>query len=156
MNIDLQVIKELAAAKGERRQSVPPGAVLVTGAGALGETHGVKKVFHVASVQPNQVGDGWRAVDRVERCVALCLRKADSMAEADHRDDLESIRCSTLVVVGDEDTVTGPAKAAELADGIPGASLVTIEAAGHLANQERPAAFNDAVAEFLAEVDVAG
>ena len=77
---------------------------------------------------------------------------ANSMAEADHRDDLASIRCPTLVVVGDEDTVTGPARAAELADGIPGASLVTIEAAGHLANQERPDAFNDAVAEFLAAV----
>ena len=74
---------------------------------------------------------------------------ANSMAEADHRTDLDSITCPTLVVVGDEDTVTGPAKAAELADGIPGANLVTITAAGHLANQERPDAFNDAVAEFL-------
>ncbi len=75
---------------------------------------------------------------------------ANSMAEADHRPDLGSIACPTLVVVGDEDTVTGPDKARELADGIPGARLVVIEAAGHLANQERPEAFNDAVTSFLA------
>ena len=73
----------------------------------------------------------------------------NSMAEADHRPELVSITCPTLVVVGDEDSITGPAKAAELADGIPGAELVTITAAGHLANQERPDSFNDAVAEFL-------
>ncbi len=74
---------------------------------------------------------------------------ANSMAEADHRSDLPSITCPTLVVVGDEDVVTGPAAAARLADGIPGAELVTIASAGHLANQERPAEFNDAVARFL-------
>lgn len=78
---------------------------------------------------------------------------ANSMAEADHRSDLASIACPTLVVVGEEDTVTGPAAARELADGIAGARLVTIPAAGHLANQERPDAFNDAVAAFLAEVE---
>ncbi len=74
---------------------------------------------------------------------------ANSMAEADHRDDLPAIACPTLVIVGDEDEVTGPAAAARLADGIPGAELVTIVGAGHLANQERPAEFNDAVARFL-------
>lgn len=74
---------------------------------------------------------------------------ANSMAEADHRPDLASITCPTLVIVGDEDAVTGPAAAARLAAGIPGAELVTIPAAGHLANQERPSAFNDAVARFL-------
>lgn len=78
---------------------------------------------------------------------------ANSMAEADHRTELGSITCPTLVVVGDEDTVTGPAKAAELADGIPGAEFVTISAAGHLANQERPHPFNDAVADFLTKQD---
>jgi pimeloyl-ACP methyl ester carboxylesterase len=81
---------------------------------------------------------------------------ANSMAEANHRSQLPSIQCPTLVVVGDEDTVTGPAKAAELVDGIPGATLVTIPAAGHLANQERPDEFNDAAAAFLDRVDRAG
>jgi len=77
------IAKELAEAKGKEREVVPPGAVLVTSAGALAETHKVKKIFHVAAVQPNQVGDGWKAVDHVDRCVAICLRKADSLRDAD-------------------------------------------------------------------------
>ena len=85
--IEDTIAKELAAAKGTEREVVPPGAVLVTSAGALAETHKVKKIFHVAAVQPNQVGDGWKAVDNVDRCVATCLRKADALRD----DDLRSI-----------------------------------------------------------------
>ena len=76
----------------------------------------------------------------------------NSMAEADHRDDLAAITAPTLVVVGDEDQVTGPRAAQRLADGIPGAELVTIVDAGHLANQEQPEAFNEALVRFLASV----
>jgi pimeloyl-ACP methyl ester carboxylesterase len=71
------------------------------------------------------------------------------MAEADHRPDLASLAVPTLVITGAEDQVTGPRAAQALADGIPGARLVTIESAGHLANQEHPGAFNEAVAAFL-------
>ena len=74
---------------------------------------------------------------------------ANSMAEADHRPDLASITAPTLVIVGEEDIITGPIAAQVLADGIPNSEMVTLAAAGHLANQERPEAFNDVVAPFL-------
>jgi pimeloyl-ACP methyl ester carboxylesterase len=95
-------------------------------------------------------------IDSVARLMSDSVRMppyqwaCNSMAEADHRPDLPSIAVPTLVIVGDEDTVTGPRAAGVLADGIPGARLVTIAGAGHLANQERAEPFNDAVAEFLA------
>ncbi len=73
----------------------------------------------------------------------------NSMAESDHRDDLATIDAPTLVIVGAEDEVTGVRAAQRLAEGIPGAELAVIEAAGHLANQERPEAFNDLLVEFL-------
>ncbi len=76
----------------------------------------------------------------------------NSMAEADHRPDLPSIDAPTLVVVGDEDRITGRAAAEALADGIPGAELAVIDAAGHLANQERPEAFNEVLVRFLGGV----
>ncbi|MEL7208230.1 MAG: alpha/beta fold hydrolase [Actinomycetota bacterium] len=78
---------------------------------------------------------------------------ANSMAEADHRDRLADIACPTLVVVGSDDAVTGPEAAHLLAAGIPGAEYAIIDRAGHLANQERPEAFNDLVARFLATTD---
>ena len=75
----------------------------------------------------------------------------DSMAEADHRSQLPDISCPTLVVVGSADVVTPPERSQQLAEGIPGAKLVTIPGVGHISNQEDPAAVNNAVAAFLAD-----
>jgi 3-oxoadipate enol-lactonase len=60
-----------------------------------------------------------------------------------------SFRVPTHVVVGDEDTLTTPAVAREMAAQIPGAKLTVIEGAGHLSNIEQPARFNAAVLNFL-------
>ncbi len=74
----------------------------------------------------------------------------NSMADTDHRADLGLITAPTLVIYGDQDAVTPPSLSRQLAAGIAGADLVEIADAGHLANQEQPAAFNGAVAAFLA------
>jgi 3-oxoadipate enol-lactonase len=65
------------------------------------------------------------------------------------RDDLDRIKVPTLVLVGSEDKLTSVDMARELAAEIPGAEFVVIDDAGHLANIEQPAAFNDAVLGFL-------
>jgi len=52
---------------------------------------------------------------------------------------LSSIGAPTLVIVGADDTVTPPALAARIADGIPHARLEVIHGAGHLAPLERAA-----------------
>ncbi len=67
------------------------------------------------------------------------------------RFDLESIAAPVHLVVGDEDRLTPPAVAREMARRIPGARLSTIEGAGHLSNMEQPGAFNRAVLDFLLE-----
>ncbi len=67
----------------------------------------------------------------------------------DRRDELGGIACPTLVVVGSEDVLTPPAEAAAMASAIPGARLVTIPGAGHLANLEAPAAFEAVLAAFF-------
>lgn len=62
---------------------------------------------------------------------------------------LGSIRCPALVLVGDEDTLTPPALSEDMHRRIPGAILVRIAGAGHLANLEQPTRFNDTLGEFL-------
>lgn len=74
---------------------------------------------------------------------------AESMAATDHSPDLPKIDIPTLVLCGDEDTVTGTPASQALAGGIPGAVFVTIHGAGHLANQERPEAFNAWTESFI-------
>jgi 3-oxoadipate enol-lactonase len=62
---------------------------------------------------------------------------------------LSSIRCPTLIVVGEEDTLTPPQISRDMHNAIPGSELVVVPAAGHLTSLERPEAFNQAVAAFL-------
>ena len=66
---------------------------------------------------------------------------------------LSQIRCPTLVIHGAEDQLI-PAKEAEATQAaIPNARLALLPGAGHLLNMEQPAAFNQAVRQFLAELE---
>lgn len=71
------------------------------------------------------------------------------MMRPDSTPTLGKIHCPTLVVVGEEDTITPPPSSDAMARGIAGAELVTIAGAGHMSNMEQPAAFNEALARFL-------
>jgi 3-oxoadipate enol-lactonase len=76
----------------------------------------------------------------------------DLMAMTDREDALPllpRITCPTLVVVGEQDQATPPAESRLIAESIPGAHLVIIPRAGHLANLEEPEAFNRALLRFL-------
>jgi len=67
----------------------------------------------------------------------------------DVRDRLRSIRVPTLVIVGNDDWVTPPEFARELATGIPGARLVVLARSGHNTFVEEPRRFTSVVSEFL-------
>jgi 3-oxoadipate enol-lactonase len=71
---------------------------------------------------------------------------------ADSTDLLAGITCPTLVIVGEQDTLTPPTLAQEYAAQIPGAQLVVIQHAGHLSNLEQPEAFVEAVRGFLGSI----
>jgi 3-oxoadipate enol-lactonase len=71
------------------------------------------------------------------------------MSRPDSTPLLSMIHVPTLVVVGEEDTLTPPAMSEEIHRGIAGSELVRIAGAGHLSNLEQPKAFNDALAHFL-------
>ena len=71
---------------------------------------------------------------------------------ADSRPLLATITCPTLVLVGEEDTLTPPADSEALAKAIPGAKLERIPAAGHLSNLEQPARFTRLVQGFLSRL----
>jgi 3-oxoadipate enol-lactonase len=62
---------------------------------------------------------------------------------------LSSITVPTLVLVGEHDALTPPEESRQIAEGIPGARLVTIDQAGHMSNLENPEAFNEALLQFI-------
>ena len=67
----------------------------------------------------------------------------------DARPLLASIRCPTLVLVGEGDELTPPELAKEIAAGVSGARLVVVPDCGHLSTLEKPEAVNAALAEWL-------
>ncbi|MFC7380150.1 alpha/beta fold hydrolase [Brevundimonas sp. GCM10030266] len=67
----------------------------------------------------------------------------------DSRPSLSAIAVPTLVLVGDQDGVTPPEHAREMADAIPGARLVIVPDAGHISTLEQPEAVNAALTDWL-------
>lgn len=71
----------------------------------------------------------------------------------DLRASLSAISVPTLVLAASRDTSAPAPMMEKMASRIPGARYVCIDDAGHLANLERPEAFNRAIANFLGDND---
>ncbi|MEE1803368.1 4-carboxymuconolactone decarboxylase [Streptomyces sp. NPDC101062] len=78
--------------------------------------------------------------------IAAC----EALAAFDIRAELGRITVPTLVLVGAEDQVTGPAEARTLVAGIPDARLALVPGASHLAPVEQPAAVTDLLVHHFA------
>ncbi|WP_051503898.1 alpha/beta fold hydrolase [Sphingomonas jaspsi] len=72
---------------------------------------------------------------------------------ADQRDRAARIAVPTLILCGDEDSITPPSLSEELARLIPQSRLEILNGAGHLANAEQPKIFNEAIDRHLSEAD---
>jgi pimeloyl-ACP methyl ester carboxylesterase len=111
----------------------------------------------VESMMPRIVAP--EAVPTVRAEVAAMIRsnKPEGAAAAlrgmalrtDSKDVLSRFAGPALVVVGDQDTLTPPARAREMKELLPSAELSIISGAGHLSNLEKPDAFNQALDSFL-------
>ncbi|MFE9448608.1 4-carboxymuconolactone decarboxylase [Streptomyces sp. NPDC006739] len=71
--------------------------------------------------------------------IAAC----EALAGFDVRPELGRVGVPTLVLVGSEDQVTGPAEARTLVAGIPDARLAVVPGASHLVPVEQPGAVTD-------------
>lgn len=89
---------------------------------------------HVAAMATRR--DIWRAVHGV-------------IDRAGVHHELARITAPTVVIVGDEDVATPPAKAERIASAIRGARVVRIAGAGHSSTVEQPALVTAAITEFL-------
>jgi pimeloyl-ACP methyl ester carboxylesterase len=80
---------------------------------------------------------------------AFIRQQTAVMGRSDSRPMLGSIRCPALVLVGADDEITPPERAAEIAAGIAGAHLVTIPQSGHVSALEQPEEVTRALLEWL-------
>jgi len=81
--------------------------------------------------------------DAVARMVRVLMSRPDVTPL------LSTIHAPTLIVVGEEDTITPPALSRQMHDAIRGSELAIVPRVGHLPNLEQPDAFNGIVTRFL-------
>ncbi len=113
-----------------------------------------------STMEPKLFGETSRKVglEAIERTTAVMMNTDPRGAAAalrgmavrpDRRPILASIALPTLVVVGEEDMLTPPAEAQEIASGVPGARLELVSKAGHMAPLEQPAHVNSLLDRFI-------
>jgi pimeloyl-ACP methyl ester carboxylesterase len=90
-----------------------------------------------------------RAMNEETGPEAYCRQQQAIIGRSDLRPELAAIACPTLVLVGDDDQLTPPALAREMAAGIAGARLVVVPQCGHLSTLERPQAVNEALLDWM-------
>ena len=89
-------------------------------------------------------------VQSIDMIREASYRKTLEASVAQDRDAaIENIRVPTQIVAGEEDHVYSPDLARAMANRIPGAKLVLMKGAGHLANLEQPEVFNQLLLDFL-------
>jgi 3-oxoadipate enol-lactonase len=106
-------------------------------------------VADMVGVNPESAGVGL-AIEVMSRVPGETYRKAlAAIAGFDRRGALGSIRVPVLALAGEHDRTAPPALMKKMAEKIPGADYVLLSGCGHLANVERPTAFNEAVLTWL-------
>ena len=98
---------------------------------------------------------GDRALEAIVRTMAndtgaeaFVRQQTAIMNRVDSRPGLGVIGCPTLVVVGEDDTLTPPDRAAEMAAAIPNARRVVVPECGHLCTLEQPGVVTQALVDF--------
>jgi 3-oxoadipate enol-lactonase len=139
--------------EGKRGRDAAAATARERGASAIAE-----------SMLPNMLSPATRTgapdiVDRVRRMMAATpisglVGALGAMRDRPDSTDLLAglAGLPTLVLVGEDDGITPPARARGLAEAIPGARLEVIRGAGHLPPVERPDETTRALADFLRSI----
>lgn len=98
---------------------------------------------------PPDVIEGARAIAAEQPITNLVATLQALGSRPDSRETASSMDVPALVIVGEEDVLTPPSEAEELAELLPIAELVGLPGAGHLTPLERPVQMNEELLVFL-------
>lgn len=107
-------------------------------------------LVHPSRHDDAELREAIRQMARDTGAAAFIRQEQAIIARADSRPTLALIRCPTLVLVGEQDALTPPERATEIAEGIAGSVSVVVPACGHMCAMEQPDAVTAALARWLA------
>ena len=136
--------------RGLRRQLIK--LARAEGATAVANLQVAKLVGKTTREKQPDTFDGVHRVMAQAKPDAIVGALEAMMSRPDSTPLLATITVPTLIVVGEEDVLTPVAESRAMHSQIPGSRLEIVASAGHLANMERPAAFNHVLTEFLGAV----
>ena len=108
------------------------------------------KFVHPARLDEAALRETVRQMARDTGAAAFIRQERAIISRADSRPTLAAIRCPTLVLVGEQDELTPPERAEEIAQGVAGAVKVVLPDCGHMTAMERPEAVTAALERWLA------
>lgn len=125
------------------------GVVRGRGAGGVADEMIPKLLGETTRAQRPEIAERVRSLVMANSSAAIAGAITALMTRPDSTPLLERVHCPTLILVGDEDTVTPRPLSETLHAAIVGSTLARIPEAGHLSSLEQPTIFNDTVARFL-------
>lgn len=84
------------------------------------------------------------------------LKALEAAAYFDRSNEIRSIKAPALLLYGENDRLTPPEMGSTVAASMPHARMRILPRCGHLMNLEAPGLFNDAVSQFVGEVEGGG
>jgi pimeloyl-ACP methyl ester carboxylesterase len=106
-------------------------------------------LVHRSRHADSDLKDKVRAMNEETGAEAYIRQQQAIVSRSDSRPGLAAIDCPTLVLVGDDDQLTPPPLAREMAASIRGSRLVVIPECGHLSTLERPREVTSALVEWM-------
>jgi len=101
---------------------------------------------------PPDVVERARAIAAEQPITNLVATLQALASRPDSRDTASSLDVPALVIVGQEDVLTPPGEAEQLAELLPNGQLVRLPGAGHLTPLEQPMRINEELIVFLSHV----
>ncbi len=95
------------------------------------------QLVHASRLDDAELRERFQRMTRDTGAEAFIRQQQAILARIDSRPGLADIACPAVVMVGEDDVITPPALAEEMAAGIAGARLQVIPRCGHLCAMER-------------------
>jgi pimeloyl-ACP methyl ester carboxylesterase len=123
-------------------------AIKRNGVGAYAETF-LKGALSPTSLKDRSLVEAAAKIIRQNHALGLCGTLLALAGRTDTTSFLPKIKVPTLILVGEQDTITPPAHSQRMHSLVQNSELHIIPQAGHMSNMENPTTFNTHLLNFL-------